>query len=115
MHELTLALALVDQVEEIRRREKAARAVTVTVTIGEMSGVEREALEFAFPIAVEGTALQTTKLIVEEQALSVLCEVCGRESTPDPRLAHCSHCGSIHVKAISGRDLILKSVELELC
>ena len=65
MHELGMATALVEQVEEIARREGAARIVRIELVVGDLSGVDREALEFAFPFAAERTAAEGAILVFE--------------------------------------------------
>jgi hydrogenase nickel incorporation protein HypA/HybF len=112
MHELSLAQALVEQVEAIRVREKAEAVLNVTVNIGALSGVNRESFEFAFPLAVEGTALAEARLCVEETPLSVTCSDCGRESKPEVTDPHCSGCGSVRTRITAGREFLIQSVEL---
>jgi hydrogenase nickel incorporation protein HypA/HybF len=65
MHELGMATALVEQVEEIARREGAARIVRIELVVGDLSGVDREALEFVFPFAAERTAAEGATLAIE--------------------------------------------------
>ena len=55
MHELSIARALVDEVEKIAVAERAQRVVSLTVQVGALSGVDPHALEWAFPVAAEGT------------------------------------------------------------
>ena len=65
MHELGMATALVEQVEEIARKEGAARVVRIELVVGDESGVDREALEFVFPLAAERTAAEGATLAIE--------------------------------------------------
>lgn len=115
MHELSLAQALVDQVEQLRLRESAVAVLSVTVNIGALSGVEREAFEFAFPLAVEGTKLAGAALVVEETPVEVACEACGARTRPGPDLAclGCARCGSGRVRITAGRDFLIQEVRLK--
>jgi hydrogenase nickel incorporation protein HypA/HybF len=65
MHELSMAAALVDQAEGIARREGATRVARIELAVGDLSGVDREALEFAFPLAAERTLAEGATLAVE--------------------------------------------------
>ena len=112
MHELSLATQLVSQVESILRREGARRVVTVSVSIGELSGVERESFEFCFPLAARKTPVEGARLDVLEEPASVRCRGCGRTTRPDVPLILCMECGSGDVEILSGRDFILKSLEV---
>jgi len=112
MHELSLADALVRQVEELLKREGACRALSVTVSIGRLSGVDREAFEFAFPMVAADTPLASTRLVVKEEAARLHCNGCGQESGAQLPLLVCEHCGSTDVEIVSGRDFLLESVEI---
>ncbi len=113
MHELSIALALVDEVEQIRARERASNVCGISVSLGELCGVEREALEFCFPFAAEGTCVERAKLIINEVKTEVLCAECGQRSNPEMPCIICAGCGSSNVRITGGCDFIISSVELE--
>ena len=66
MHELSLATAMVEQLEEILTREGGTRIVRIALRLGAMSGVDRDAFEFAFPEAAGGTPAEGAVLVIEE-------------------------------------------------
>jgi hydrogenase nickel incorporation protein HypA/HybF len=79
MHELGLAAALVAQVDQIAQREGATRVVRIELAVGDLSGVDRDALEFVFPIAAgqstaEGAVL-ATRVVSGRDLLIVAMEV----------------------------------------
>jgi hydrogenase nickel insertion protein HypA len=88
MHELSLAHALVDEVERIQVQENAEAVLAITVEIGALSGVDRSSFEFAFPLAVEGSALAAALLTIEETPTDVTCGDGGAvDATGDRRCA----------------------------
>ncbi|MBF0176696.1 MAG: hydrogenase maturation nickel metallochaperone HypA [Magnetococcales bacterium] len=114
MHELSLATAMVDQVQEIMAREKVRKLVSITVAIGALSGVERESFRFCYPLAIEGTPLDGAELHVEEVPLRLLCLDCGQESQPEEiYLLHCAVCRSGRVEILSGQDFVIRSLEVQ--
>lgn len=113
MHELSLAQALVQQVAAIVEREQASRVAALTVSIGALAGVDRDAFEFAYPYAAEDTVLAGAELHVRECPADVLCSTCGRHSSPEVVWLRCVHCGSADIEVVCGRDFLLESVELE--
>ena len=113
MHELSMAQAMVEQVEQILSREHAGAVSTITVNIGALSGVDRAAFEFAYPIAIEGTPLATAALVIVETPAEVTCEACGERSRPDSLNLCCATCGSRRVRITAGRDLLIQSLECE--
>ena len=112
MHELSIAQALVEQVQSIATNEHS-KITTITVSIGTLSGVDPEALDQAFTIAVDDTPLKDSKLQIEKNPARVICHSCNKESSPDFPFFACQHCNSFDFEIISGRDLLLKSIELE--
>jgi hydrogenase nickel incorporation protein HypA/HybF len=65
MHELSLALDLADRALEIAQRENALSIRALKVLIGQQSGVDEEALRFAFPEVTKGTPLEQAELKIQ--------------------------------------------------
>ncbi|VGO19455.1 hydrogenase maturation nickel metallochaperone HypA [Pontiella sulfatireligans] len=114
MHELSLAQGLVEQLEKAAVAENALRVERIIVVIGKYSGVERDAFEFAFPFAAEGTLSERAKLEIEELPVQVECRQCAALSNPEPTLLLCGQCGSNDVELKGGREFLIRSVELEV-
>jgi len=114
MHELSIAEALVRQAEAVMKKHGARRVTGITVAVGGLSGVDGQALEFAFPIACHDSSVRSATLAVERIRARVRCRLCGRESTPAAPFLACAECGSVEVDVIAGRELLIKSVELEV-
>ena len=114
MHELSIAQALVEQVERMVLDESALRANKVTIAVGSLSGADPEALRAAFPLVAEGTAADGAELIVETVAAQVRCSACGSDSVAENYFVGCPVCGSREVELVSGRELHIQSVELEV-
>ena len=114
MHELSIAQALVEQVEAAAAKEQAISVVKVVIAVGSLSGVEPEALSAIFPMVAEGTVASGAELAVERVAVSVRCRACGQESPAEGYFIGCPACASKDVELISGRELNIKSIELEV-
>lgn len=112
MHELSLATAMMEQLEEVLRRELADVVVSVEVELGAMSGVDAEAFEFAFPMAAEGGPVEGARLVLIEVPLQVRCAACKQDGSPPPPMLHCVHCGNPAVQVTAGRDFLIKSLEV---
>jgi hydrogenase nickel incorporation protein HypA/HybF len=113
MHELSIADALVRQVQAVVMKERAARAVSVAVDVGSLSGVDPEALSAAFPLVAEGLPeVACAALQVNFIAATAVCGDCG-DRHEDSMAPACPKCGSAHLVFSGGRDLTLRSVELD--
>jgi hydrogenase nickel incorporation protein HypA/HybF len=113
MHELSIAMALIDLAGEASERLGAPRINAVHVSIGPLAGVVEEALTFSFEVAAAGTALAGARLVVHHAPLIALCPNCHEEKTIDsPQYLHCPACGAATPDIRSGRDLQLIAVEI---
>jgi hydrogenase nickel incorporation protein HypA/HybF len=66
VHELSIAVSLVELAcEEVRRRE-LQRVRAVHLRIGARSGVVKDALTFSFALAADGTAIEGAELRFED-------------------------------------------------
>lgn len=66
MHELSIAMSIVDRVEEELARLGDAELDAVHLRVGLMSGLVQEALQSSYTFACEGTALAGSRLVIEE-------------------------------------------------
>lgn len=114
MHELSVCQAMMAQVEAIAAREGARSVASITIQIGPLSGVVPELLQQAFTIARAGTLAAEAELLTERQPISVRCLECDAESEAEPSRLVCAACGSYRTQVVSGDELLLASVELDL-
>ena len=114
MHELAVCQSLLRQVEEIARREQAQRVELIRLRIGPLSGVVGELLKLAFTIARAGTLADKAELVIEEAPVRIRCTQCGAESEAPPNRLLCGSCGDFRTRLLSGDELLLASVELEV-
>jgi hydrogenase nickel incorporation protein HypA/HybF len=114
MHELSIAQALVEQVEAAAKKEHALHVVRVVIAVGALSGVDAESLRALFPLVAEGTVADGAELVVEPVAARVKCRACGHEAQTDEAFfIGCAACGSRDVEVSAGRELNIRTVELE--
>ena len=113
MHELSVCLALMQQVERIAISRSASRVAKIVLDIGPLSGVEPGLLRNAYPLAAAGTVAANAELEIRETGIVVACTQCEQESKAAPNRLLCAHCGDYRTRIISGDEMILASVELE--
>ena len=83
------------------------------VRIGELSSVDKGALEFAFEALTRDTALEHLKLEVEWCPRRQRCLTCGEEYAVENFELHCPKCGGDRSTCISGTELDIAYLELE--
>ncbi|MFC9267278.1 hydrogenase maturation nickel metallochaperone HypA/HybF [Streptomyces zhihengii] len=111
MHEMSLALAVVDQVETAARGRRAPGVLSVRLDVGELAGVVAESLAFCFELACAGTVVEGAELITRTVPGTARCEPCAGdwEVGMPPRLL-CPRCGTAAVELVSGRELLIREV-----
>lgn len=118
VHELSLAMSLVDLAAGCAREAAGAgtgggRVEAVHVRIGALTGVDGDALRFAFDAASDGTPLAGARLVVEHVPVAVFCGGCGAERTLDePFRLRCPVCGAPAARVVRGREIELAALEV---
>ena len=102
------------QVTELAEQRSAASVSDIFVSVGPLSGVESALLQNAFSIAVAGTVADDAKLHIESLPVRVHCKECDAESEVSANRLLCAQCGTWKTRLISGDELLLTRVELEM-
>lgn len=113
MHELSVCLSLMQQLEDIARERDCARITKITLNIGPLSGVEPDLLRNAYPLAAAGSVAEDAELVMEIADVVVSCSRCDAETTVTPNKLLCGSCGDFRTRVISGDELTLMRVELD--
>jgi hydrogenase nickel incorporation protein HypA/HybF len=114
MHELSVALSILDVAAEQAERLGGARVVAVHLKLGPLAGVVKEALYNAYELAREGSPLADSALVIEETPLVAHCPRCGGPR-PVASVQHlcCSECGEPTPHLVSGQELEVVALEVE--
>jgi hydrogenase nickel incorporation protein HypA/HybF len=113
MHELSIAVSLVDAACEKAAELGGVRVEALNVRLGALSGVVREALEFSFELAAQGTAIAGARLAIEEVPVTVHCPLCARDrQLPGIQHFRCPVCGTPTPEVVGGRELELATLEV---
>ena len=113
MHELSIAQALVDQVEDVRTSNGGSRVSSVTVRVGTWRLVVPEILTSYYQTLTHNTPLEGSRLEIERVAATAECDGCGKTFAVEENLVVCPDCEAIGARLLTGSELNLISVELE--
>jgi hydrogenase nickel incorporation protein HypA/HybF len=113
MHELSIALSMIDQVAEESASRGGLDVKAIHMRLGVFAGVDKNALLFAYELACDGTPLQGSRLIIETVPLLVFCPLCQQQRTP-PSVYEicCPVCLTPTPEILSGREMELASLEV---
>jgi hydrogenase nickel incorporation protein HypA/HybF len=113
MHELGIAEAIVDRVKQESEKRGGARVTKVGVRVGELSGVDPDALSFGFEMLVKDTPFEGLALEIDFRKRVQRCAACGRAFETDMLFGACPDCGSSDTACIAGDELDIAFIELE--
>jgi hydrogenase nickel incorporation protein HypA/HybF len=113
MHEYSLVEALVRRVEDEARRRGATRIHGLTVTVGEMAGVDPELFRTAYETFRAGTVCEGAALTVVHHPAAWACSGCGKAIARGEPL-RCTACGETARLDPKSDALHLESIDLEV-
>ncbi len=113
MHEMSV-IAGVLQIAEEQALAAGARVVnTIEMEIGQLAGVETESLRFCFQVARRGTMAEEAELVIRHVPGVGRCPGCRKEEPMDYWTAVCSECGQAVLEVVRGRELKVKSINVD--
>jgi len=113
MHEMSLVEGVRELIEDAAKREGFAHVRSVRVEIGQLSGVEREAFEFCFDLAMRGSLVEGARLDIVATPGRGRCPGCGQETALALVYDACEHCGELPVAVIAGTEMRVIDLEVE--
>jgi hydrogenase nickel incorporation protein HypA/HybF len=113
MHEIGIASSILECVAAEAQRRPGAQVVAVGVRIGELSAVDKDALNFAFECITRETEWERLKLEVEWCPRRQKCLACEEEYVVKELDLACPRCGADNSTCIGGTELDIAYLELE--
>lgn len=114
MHELSIAVALLDAAQAEARSHHAERIVRLKCRVGAARQIMPDLLQDAFAVAREGSLAAGAVLDVETVGMTLKCRACGTQQELQGWQFTCPACGSEQVELSGGDMLELSSIELEV-
>jgi hydrogenase nickel incorporation protein HypA/HybF len=113
MHELSIVLSIIDEIGVESEARDLRDIEVVHLKVGVFSGVDPNALLFAWELASEGTPFERSRLDIEIVPLVIHCAVCLQDRMP-PSLYQlcCPECKTPSDTIVTGRELELVSLEV---
>ena len=114
MHELSVVASLFEIMEEKAQEKGSKKIISVKLQVGKLSGVIPELLFTAFDVFKKDTIADEAELEIAEIPYTIQCKACGETMTRDDFVFTCIHCGSQDLITLTGKELVLEKMELEL-
>jgi hydrogenase nickel incorporation protein HypA/HybF len=114
MHELSIALSILDLAEEEADNRGLGRVAAIHLRLGPLSGVVEDALQSAYQLARAGTDLEAADLVIERSSLVAHCPDCAADRVLESvQELVCPQCGAPTPDVVRGRELEVTALEIE--
>jgi len=112
MHELSIALGIVDIAEKETKKAKKNKVDFIELEIGTLAGIEFDSLEFIWPAAVKNTVLEGAEKKINIIEAEAKCGDCHYVFKVEKIYDSCPKCNSYLKGIIKGKELRIKYLEV---
>lgn len=113
MHELSIALNILDIAAEESGRRGGALIQAIHIRLGPLSGVVKDALVPAFELARESSPFPDCRLLIEEAPILVYCPLCqGEWPAVSIQKMCCSRCETPSSQIVSGQEMEIFAMQI---
>ncbi len=113
MHEMGIALQILDIVNQSLPRDEDLRIKSIQLRVGKLSAVVPQSLRFCMEVVTKDTPAEGAELHMEEVPVVLVCEDCGAKTEIERPPFECGGCGGSDVEIVSGREMLVDSIEVE--
>ena len=114
MHELSIAMSIVELAEEEAAQRGGVRVNAIHLKLGPLAGVVKAALLSSYEMACEGTSLEGSRLVIEQVPIVVYCSGCLASRTLDSmQWFVCPVCKKAVSEVLQGRELQVTALEIQ--
>ncbi|MEF9476158.1 MAG: hydrogenase maturation nickel metallochaperone HypA [Candidatus Mariimomonas ferrooxydans] len=116
MHEVSIALGMIDELLRVANNNNAKKVLSVNLKIGKMSGIVADSLRFVFDaIKLEHPIMSSAAIMIEEVPLVYECKNCRNTfQTDDIYFPSCPDCKLCNLKLLSGEEMDIENLEVEM-
>lgn len=109
MHELSIMQGIFDIVMENASQHQLTRIKSVYVVVGDLSGVEPDALRFAFDFFAQNTPAEGAEFVIKTVPITGKCRRCGEKLNGFTGLK-CRCDGPPDYQLLTGRELYVDTI-----
>jgi hydrogenase nickel incorporation protein HypA/HybF len=111
MHELSIAQSVIQIVEKSMPSDFNKQISYVHLQIGQLSGIEIDALEFAFSIMKEKSKIPFSQLVIEKLNGEARCNNCGYVFAISSYGESCPDCNNFDIAITKGKEMKVIRIE----
>ena len=107
---MSIVMSIVDIAEDEAKKVNAHKITEVELNIGTISGIELEALNFAFECIKPKTMLKDAEIKINIIEAKSVCEDCKHEFETENVYTLCPECDSYKTSILQGKEMKVKSI-----
>jgi len=112
MHELGIVINIIESVEKLGEENALTQVSSVTLELGEVSGIVPEFLTDCWKWAVEKSPLlKGSELRIQTLPALTFCESCEKTYSTVEHKKICPYCQSEKTYLVTGNELSIKEIE----
>ncbi len=109
---MSLAEGVLQVIEDAARAQEFSRVTAVWLEIGQLSGVEVEAMKFCFDAVVRDSLAEGARLEIIATPGSGWCMQCSKSVPMTEVFGECPDCGSHQMQVTGGTEMRVKELEV---
>jgi len=113
MHEFSITQSILSIALEQAKAAEANKITKISLTIGGLTGIVDEFVQFYFDFLSKDTIAAGASLSFDSPPIRVRCRNCDTVSTPEGHNWSCPNCQEQKIDIISGRECLVNSIEVE--
>ena len=113
MHELSIALNILDIVHEECTKADSSKVAEVVIRVGTLSGVDTRALSTCLQVASRETLMQDARIRIDRQQGRGFCAGCQQEFDMEDILTPCPGCFQPAAELREGKEMKIDSILVE--
>ena len=120
MHEVSIMSSIINSVLEELAKHDVERVEEVYLTLGSLTFLGEEQLQFAYEVLIKGTPLAGSKLVIEKEDVEICCRSCDYQGVADTidgdfhglvPILQCPRCNE-DVDVIKGKSCTVRSLRV---
>ena len=114
MHELTVVSNIFKTILKAADENNLKNISRITLKVGRQRHLAPDLMKFAFDSVAINTIAAGAFLDIERVDIKLRCRSCGLDFIVEDNTYFCISCGSAQLETISGKDLLIESIEGEV-
>ena len=112
MHEQSIVASLLTLALEDAKKDNAQRIIKIKLVVGELTGIEKDAVNFYFGFMAKDTIAERASLEFNFIKPQLRCRDCDIIIPREKLEFNCPQCNKKAVEMVGGRELYIESMEI---